>query len=743
MFVLAGECIFNSNNHSMKKIIPIAPFLFFILLAAAQTKDAGPNYPVKYNNYWTSAPALIPSDVSTDAPLMGNGDLTMSVGYKESNVRYYLSKDDFWRLRSQADKLSGPRVVGFVDISIDEMSNAGFSARQSLENGATTCFLNKNSQTIEATSWVSATNNFIFIELSAINRAARVSIQLTAPENRQSELKTDKTGDIYWLTRSFKDSVDIRSEVAVSLKAINADAHTILLKPGKKEIIAIAVESGFKNKEPLKYVLEQIKKVNENTVASLMKEHSKWWRSYWDKSSVTIGDTVLMKAYYQGLYTMASCSRDPKFPPGIFGWTSTDSPAWNGDYHLNYNFQAPFYGLYAANRLQQGEPQDAPLIDFMTRGKWYAENVTNTRGILYPVGIGPLGIEVTRNFAVGGYQKNEDIEQEGLFYGQRSNAAYGLVNMAQYWRCTYDRNYGEKIYPYALAVVNFWEDYLKFENNRYVIYGDAIHEGSGKDKNPILSLGLVRNAFELAIDLSSALHVDENRQPKWNDILSKLSAFPVQMRNEKKVFRYTEEGVAWWNDNGLGIQHIYPANAITLDSKEEWLAIARNTIGEMQRWQDMNTSSSFFVAAIRVGFDSSVVMNELRKYALHTYPNGFQLNNPHGIENSCTVANALNEMLCMSVGNVIRLFPAFPKNQQAGFKNIRAWGALLVSSRLTKGVVSNVTIFSEKGKPCVIMNPWPGKKVLVVRNGKKAETISGDRLSFNTAINETIALEAL
>jgi len=209
------------------------------------------------------------------------------------------------------------------------------------------------------------------------------------------------------------------------------------------------------------------------------------------------------------------------------------------------------------------------------------------------------------------------------------------------------------------------------------------------------------------------------------------------------VFRYTEEGVDWWDDNGLGIQHIYPANAITLSGNEDVLTVARNTIGEMQRWQDMNTGSSFFMAAIRVGFDSSVIMDELRKYALHTYPNGFQLNNPHGIENSCTVANALNEMLCMSAGNIIRLFRVFPRNQNAGFKNIRAWGAFLVSSRLINGVISNVTIFSEKGNPCVIMNPWPGKKVLVVRNGRVAETISGDKLSFNTSVNETVALKAL
>ncbi|WP_448635087.1 glycosyl hydrolase family 95 catalytic domain-containing protein [Pedobacter panaciterrae] len=315
--------------------------------------------------------------------------------------------------------------------------------------------------------------------------------------------------------------------------------------------------------------------------------------------------------------------------------------------------------------------------------------------------------------------------------------------MAQQWRCTYNEKYGKKIYPYALAVVNFWEDYLKFENGRFVIYGDAIHEGSGNDKNPILSLGLIRNAFDLILDLSSTLKMDENRQEKWKDILDKLSDFPIQTRNNKDVFRYTEKGVDWWPDNGLGIQHIYPSNSINLDSRPELLTRSRNTIDEMKRWKDNNTSSSFFMAAIRVGYDPSIVLNELHEYALRTYPNGFQLNNPHGIENSCTVANALNEMLCMSAGNVIRLFNGLSKKQNASFENIRAWGAFLVSARLKNEVVTDVQIVSEKGRLCTMVNPWPDKKVLLIRNGKKSDILNGTRISFKTVPNEIVKLQAL
>ena len=114
----------------------------------------------------------------------------------------------------------------------------------------------------------------------------------------------------------------------------------------------------------------------------------------------------------------------------------------------------------------------------------------------------------------------------------------------------------------------------------------------------------------------------------------------------------------------------------------------------------------------------------MHDYALHTYPNGFQLNNPHGIENACTVTNAINEMLCMSVGNVIRLFPVYPKDQDASFNVIRAWGAFLISAQQKNGDVLKVKIVSEKGRNCTIINPWPGKKTTLWRNGKKRGNLS-------------------
>ncbi|HUH46974.1 MAG TPA: hypothetical protein VLZ54_07475, partial [Arenibacter sp.] len=288
-----------------------------------------------------------------DAPLMGNGDLTMSLGFQNGELSYYLSKNDFWRLRSKADGLSGPRVAGILNIKAVGFGDAGFSAEQLVANGVTTSRLNNGAQQLEAVSWVSATDNLVLIELRAVDRAVELSVGLSAPENTMAYLESGKKGEVTWLARSFVDSVDIPTKVAIALRSLTHTGNRIIVEPGKPFVLALALEGNFKQRAPLEYVLEKVKRVKMPSVDDLMQKHNAWWNSYWAKSSIRVEDPVLMKAYYQGLYTMAACSRDPKFPPGIFGWTSNDTPSWNGDYHLNYNFQAPFYGLVSANRLEQ------------------------------------------------------------------------------------------------------------------------------------------------------------------------------------------------------------------------------------------------------------------------------------------------------------------------------------------------------------------------------------------------------
>jgi hypothetical protein len=258
--------------------------------------------------------------------------------------------------------------------------------------------------------------------------------------------------------------------------------------------------------------------------------------------------------------------------------------------------------------------------------------------------------------------------------------------------------------------------------------------------NNLLSLGLVRFLFKNMLVMSADLGVDAGRREKWRQIVDHLSAFPLQERAGKTVFRYTEKGMAWNNGNTLGIQHIFPAGAIGLDSDPKLLAISHNMIAAMKRWNDYNGFSSWYTACVRVGYDPNVILKRLHEVcARHSLPNGLVYFGGGGIE-GCGGFAAVNEMLLQSHEGVLRFFPVWPKDKDARFGKLLTVGAFLVSAELKKGVITGVKIVSEKGRLCTVQNPWPGRPVELTRNGKPAETVAGERFTFTTANAEVIQL---
>lgn len=734
-----------------------------LLAVAASLAEANPQFEGwrqagRYRTTWTAPPERTPSNHSVDGPLMGNGDLLVALGGDPREQCFHLGKNDLWRLESRLGR-SSPVPLGVLSLRVPELEGASYEVVQEWAPPKTIGTFALSDGTLRETSLVTAATDLLVIELEAEGRAFVVESLLRVQEGRGSASVLGQQGDLVAGRRSFTEGVDIPSGVSVAYKILGpsvsamkgesgAVGYRFAVEPGKPVFLVLGVSSRFEDPDYEQRARWTLSGLDLVDVGSLIRQHTGWWIDYWGRSHVELGDEVLEGHYYQSLYTMAAASRNRRFPPGIFGWVTTDTPDWNGDYHLNYNHLAPYYALYSANRIPQADPEDSPILAFRSRGRWYAREVLEARGVLYPVGIGPLGVETTRGAeddATGRFVKG------GMFWGQRSNAAYCLVNIAQRWRCTYDLEYGREVYPFVCDVLDFWESYLRWEDGRYVIRDDSIHEGSGKDVNPILALGLLRNALDLAIDLNRELGGEPRRIETWRHELDHLSGWTTQERDGRTVFRYTEEGTDWWGDNTLGIQHVYPGNALGLDSAPEWLEVARNTIAVMGRWIDFNGSNSFFPAAVRVGYDPEVILERLRAYAENTYPNGFQRDNPHGIENLSTTPNTIDEMLCMShvpAGTapgtqVLRLFPVWPRDRDARFTSLRAWGAFLVSSELKGGEVRFVLIESKRGRDCTVVNPWPSAKVKVQREGNlepEPEVVEGERFTLETAVGEKLML---
>ena len=97
-------------------------------------------------------------------------------------------------------------------------------------------------------------------------------------------------------------------------------------------------------------------------------------------------------------------------------------------------------------------------------------------------------------------------------------------------------------------------------------------------------------------------------------------------------------------------------------------------------------------------------------------------------------------MLIQGHEGIIRLFPVWPRDKDAKFVRLRAKYAFVVSSELKDGKVRYVKILSEKGRDCVVQNPWPGKTVIVTRKNGTKEQLKGEQFKFKTNAGETVLL---
>ena len=777
-----------TRKYSSRRSVLLTAFKVLLVIGSVSRlfADEGPGNSA-YRSVFTSPPQPLPLYEQLDAPLMGNGDMAAALCGGPENQQFWLSKNDLWELRPVWCR-SGPRPLGHLDIQMPHLTGATYHVEQNLRDATTVSIFKTNKSKVTMRSWVSATENLLVVELidegAPVDGDVHLWIPAQARTTPQSDHRpkhgtasdwvgapsaqvSDNGSGTFWGIRAFRDDVAIPAAAVCAFHLQNAKGEHFTLRPGFPATLVASMKSQRQSANYVTQATRRVSSLNKDDLATLYEAHKKWWQDFWNASSVELGDPELEWRYNVSNYILGSCSRDPDYPPGIAGtWVTTDQPMWTGAYTLNYNHEACFYGLYSSNHIEQADPEDAPALAFRSRGEYYARAVLNCRGVLYPVKIGPVGVETTGDAVhPNSVTKPNDApwlrQKGGLFLGQRSDAAFAAVNIAQRWYTTYDLDYGRKVYPFVRDIALFWEDYLKFEptppalikataglpeglrqpaDGRYVIYKDGANEG-GQDTNSIISLAFIRTILKLSIDLSTTLDEDEKERGKWHYILAHLSAYPTQVNNGKTIFRRTEiDNPPRHKISGVNtsVAPIYPGGAVDLGSDPKLLEISRNTIATVTNWTSLNGESSLFPSAVRAGYDPGIVLAKLHEMAFQ--PNGIVVNPMHMLENSSIVPNTIDEMLMQSHDGVIRLFPVWPKQRDARFHTLRAYGAFLVSAALSSGQVKDVTILSEKGRPCTVQNPWPGFQVNLIGKGKTKQTISGNQLKFDTAPGDEFSL---
>ena len=96
----------------------------------------------------------------------------------------------------------------------------------------------------------------------------------------------------------------------------------------------------------------------------------------------------------------------------------------------------------------------------------------------------------------------------------------------------------------------------------------------------------------------------------------------------------------------------------------------------------------------------------------------------------------VDEFLMQSVGDIVRVFPCWPKDQDARFTDLRAQGGFLVSAEQKGREVVKLEIVSTVGGKLRVVSPWKtikanGEKLIPDEKGiVSIETKKGKKVVF-------------
>ena len=707
----------------------------------------------RFKAVFNAYPTHVPTSQTVDAPITGNGDIGLTMAASAGEIVFYVGKNDFWKaVPSYPDgKIALP---GGLNLTSDIFSEGTYYAEQLPGNAEIRASFKTDSNELHLCAWVPATDNKVVIELESTGQT-RLNLKLWTPQGSESITAQGTEKGCAWVHRSFEKNIKYLQWSTHMAMALNHENGDLILQPGEHKTLVIAIYTNHDTEQWHEQAIEEAASATNKSLAETKQQHHDWWNSFWSLSSINIDDELLMKYYYQSQYLFACASREGKFAPGLWGpFITSDDPAWAGDYHLNYNYQGPYWASFSSNHISLTENYDQPMLDYMESGRKHAQNLFKCRGILYPVGLGPKGLcsstwpkDQEKMKAWYGGASNT-IEDGVMMWQQKTNAAFVAANMMMHFYSTYNEDYARKIYPFILACADFWEDYLTFENGRYVVKGDVFYEtppwtNYEGDFNCVVSLGMARLSFLSANALSRFLKVDKNRRARWDDILEKLSDFPVK-RNERGRLSLCQSEKEDKQPSGISRIHMHgvllPSGLTGFYSTPEYNKIMLADLMEWKSTQGQDWGNSLgngietvYPGAARIGFPAKELLKHLKERILMgSYPNCYIWAHGGGIETLSAVPGTINEMMMQSYEGIIRIFPNWDREMNGSFTNLRAYGAFLVSSSMQGGKIENVTLKSEKGRPCQIENPWPGQKVKVIKNGKPWKTLNGNILEFKT-----------
>ena len=736
-----------------------------------------------------------------DGPLMGNGDVGAVVHGIPAELVINVGKNDVWDRRNNIYKLtrqpltqaefvdmiindkdgSGleklaeisselrapyhkpypcPKPCGQIILRNPELACASFNQRLSLYDALLSSEFEKENSKVSISSFLSAEENLLSTKYAYEGEAAfSLTVDLYRWNDKVDETMTSPTfgcdGKYFWIRHRFPKDIlypggfeyvmlgTIKGARYETSELQNKARATIYGEKACEVEIYVSIATSRDAEEPFEEAKRIVEEAMESGYDSIFLKHKDWWHSFWGESFIDLSDNFMESLWYLNQYFLACCSKEGKVAPGLYGnWITNDSSSWHGDYHLNYNFQQQYWGVYTSNHLELAHPYYDFIYGLLPMAKKEARDIYNHRGAKYPLTAYPT--EMDRNpYPVPPWDRCMCM------------SAWAAQGFWWHYQYTLDKDFlQERAYPVMVECARFYQDFMKKEEGKYVIWPTVSPEHHGikrnfeLNRNCTIDLALIKFLLKATIEASEILGVDEKDRAVWREMVPNIADYPTYQTSEGIIFVDVENASPITYNVPVPVAPVVPGEDIGIDSPKEQYEIAKNTAKNIK----INGNDGYIILPIawmRLGlkekyeiFREWTARRVRHSGALSMYP-GWRNSGPV-VENFAFTA-VVNEMLLQSYNGKIRLFPAFPDTLEAKIANLRTVGAFLVSAEIDRGDVKYITVKSLKGSTCTVVIPWEeeGIRVRDMTEKKELDDISKKKadVTFNTKMGHLYVID--
>ncbi|MDR2981825.1 MAG: hypothetical protein LBV12_06220 [Puniceicoccales bacterium] len=613
----------------------------------------------------------------------------------------------------------------------------------------------------EVRSFFSATAPIAFLKISG---PAPKSIDVLSPLDvvkyeRGNNAAGHSPGSVDLL--GYPDATQGKNETArwYLQKATDGLSYCVYIdtrRSGNETVAAIAITSTEDGSDPVAIARQRCTNALAQGYNAAFQPHARWWKNFWDQSSVTIPQSDIQQQYTFVRYLYGTGSRLGAPPMPLQGvWTANDGklPPWKGDYHTDLNTQMTYIAYFGSGDFESGNSFLEYLWNLRPFFREFAKDFYQTNGLSVP------GVMTLAGQPIGGWPQ---------YSLSPTNTAWNAHQFYLHWRYTQDKKFlQERAYPWCSEAGQCLAELLKPDDTGTLKLlrstSPEIHDNSARSwmkPNTNYDNMCIKMLFLSLQEMADACNKPDDAK-KWATLAEKLG--PWHVAPDGELMLSSEEKLTYSHRHLSNLMGLFPFNLITSEGGQ---AQQQQIKASLNAWDKLGTRawvgysfSWMSCLRARVG-DAEGALRNLDIYTkAFVLRNGFHVNGdqtrsgfsgftyrPFTLEGNFLAMQAVHEMYLQSWSatpgqrdtEVIRVFPAMPwRWHEASFSDLRTEGAHRVSARWENNATVWFKLVAGKNGIVRIRDNFDGRVPKWSRNGvvKKGE-------NFEVSLNAGEILEA-